>query len=397
MLVRRLLPTLRSRLLALVLATFVPVIALALLAAVLQWRYLVEDAHEELNRLALLAAANQQRVIEGTRQILQVLSRSSQLLDPDPEACAANLRPLLGAHDWYANFGVVGTDGYLRCHALGPGGLYVGDRRYFREAMHSGGFAAGMFQVGRATGHSTLNLAKAVEGANGGIVAVVYAAVDLNLLADIARATELPEGASLTVFDRNGVVLAREPDHEAWVGKPLHDQSIARAALARGTGYLELRSQRGRSYATYTAVGGLPEPAMFVAVERDHQAIVAGVMPILSGFLTALAAVMLLALAIAWSAGTVLVLRPVRSIIDTAKKIRAGDLAARTGLAPADGELGQLGAAFDDMTGALAERLSALEQAESTRQRANAHIASCLPRTRCRCGYSIMPPSVFSR
>ncbi|HUF19755.1 MAG TPA: PAS domain S-box protein [Burkholderiales bacterium] len=362
--IRRLLPTLRSRLLALVLAAFVPVILLAVIAVVQQWRYLYEESHRELDRLTLLAAANQQRVIEGTRQIIQVLSRSPQLLDPDPEICEAFLRPMLGVHDWFANFGVIGTDGYLRCHALGPGGLYLGDRRYYREAMRRRGFAAGVFQIGRATGHTTLNLAKAVQGAQGGIEAVVFAAVDLNIVADIARATELPDGASLTVFDRDGVVLARKPDHEAWVGKPLHDAAIARAALAGATGHLELNAQRGRRHVAHAAVSGLPEPAMFVAVELDDRALAGAVARVLSGYLAVLVAVMLLALAIAWWAGTALVVRPVRSIMDTAERIGSGDLAARTGLAAGEGELGQLGAAFDDTTRVLAERLVALEQAE---------------------------------
>ncbi|MEX0960439.1 MAG: PAS domain S-box protein [Burkholderiales bacterium] len=363
--IRELLPTLRSRLLALVLAAFVPVIALAVLAAGQQWRYLVEESQQELDRLAQLAAANQQRVIEGTRQIVQMLSRSPQLLDPDPERCAAFLRPLIGVDDWYANFGVIGADGYLRCHALGEVGVYLGDRRYFKEALASGELAAGEFQIGRATERLTINLAIALNAPDGKAQAVVYAALDLNLIADIARTTELPQGVSLTVFDRQGVVLARHPDQEAWLGKPVHDGRIVRAAQAESAGHLELRTNTERVHVAHAAVGGLPEPAMFVAVEQGHRSMVAGAVPILSIFILALVVVMLLALAITWFAGTALVVRPVRSIVDAAGRIGEGDLSARTGLSRGDGELGQLGAAFDDMTRVLADRLTDLEQTQA--------------------------------
>ena len=72
----------------------------------------------------------------------------------------------------------------------------------------------------------------------------------------------------------------------------------------------------------------------------------------------------LLALAAAWFGGEHFILRQVRALSATAKKITDGDLSARTGLKTTENELGQLTDLFDRMAESLERYVQNLENAE---------------------------------
>ena len=64
----------------------------------------------------------------------------------------------------------------------------------------------------------------------------------------------------------------------------------------------------------------------------------------------------LLALAATWYGGEYFILRPVRDILDSARRLAAGDLASRTRQDKSEGELGELARAFDQMAASLETR-----------------------------------------
>jgi signal transduction histidine kinase len=74
----------------------------------------------------------------------------------------------------------------------------------------------------------------------------------------------------------------------------------------------------------------------------------------------------LLALAAAWYGGERFILRQVRMLVRAAKRLREGDLSARTGLSRERGELGDLARTFDSIAGSLQERATDREETEKT-------------------------------
>jgi len=75
----------------------------------------------------------------------------------------------------------------------------------------------------------------------------------------------------------------------------------------------------------------------------------------------ALAAILLLLGA--WYGTEVFVLRNIRTLLDTARRVRSGDLGARTGLQHGKDELGQVGREFDEMAETLQRRDLELKKA----------------------------------
>src|SRR5258708_40174350 len=65
----------------------------------------------------------------------------------------------------------------------------------------------------------------------------------------------------------------------------------------------------------------------------------------------------------AWYGTEVFVLRNIRTLLDTARRVRSGDLGARTGLRHENDELNQVGREFDEMAETLQRRGLAFEKA----------------------------------
>jgi signal transduction histidine kinase/ActR/RegA family two-component response regulator len=72
----------------------------------------------------------------------------------------------------------------------------------------------------------------------------------------------------------------------------------------------------------------------------------------------------LLALGAAWFGGELFVLRQVRTLTKSARRLAGGDLSSRSGLAADSGELGELARIFDSMAGSLEKRIQERERAE---------------------------------
>lgn len=70
-----------------------------------------------------------------------------------------------------------------------------------------------------------------------------------------------------------------------------------------------------------------------------------------------------LALAVALSAGELLILQPVKRLIRAVRRMGAGDLSARAAISPGRGELGELSAAFDSMAAGLQAHEAGIQQA----------------------------------
>jgi len=72
----------------------------------------------------------------------------------------------------------------------------------------------------------------------------------------------------------------------------------------------------------------------------------------------------LLALAASWFGGEHFILRQVRVLSETARRLAEGDLSVRTGLKTSGNELAQLAKTFDSMAGSLQQHIKDLENAE---------------------------------
>jgi two-component sensor histidine kinase len=210
-----------------------------------------------------------------------------------------------------------------------------------------------------------LPLAMPLSGRDG-TVGVLVTGLDLAWLQTRLRERGLTREGSLTIADRKGVILARDPLPERFVGTSIPD-SYQRLVNAPTPGTEEVLSQDG----TRRAIGYVPTTATdgalyisagisldeaFAPVDRATQWSIAVI-------LMATAA----AVVLAYLVGHRFIQAQVRQILTTIAAWRGGNDAARTGMDPRGGELEAVGAAFDSLANELAARQSAQRRAEAHR------------------------------
>src|SRR6185295_20002112 len=122
----------------------------------------------------------------------------------------------------YLNFGLIETNGLMFCSAEPTNrAVDLGDRPYFQRVVQTKKFSTGNFQIERLTGRPALNFAYPVLDEQGQLKRVLFASLKLSLLSEAAARIRLPAGGTVTIFDRNGNVLACHPEPDKWVGKAL--------------------------------------------------------------------------------------------------------------------------------------------------------------------------------
>jgi len=222
---RGLLPTLRSRLIALVLLASLPALGLIVYTNVEQRIHDSAEARAEaLSSIRQIATRNTD-VVQDTRTLLSVLSRLAST--GDAQALSVLLGELLGQQDAYSNLGFIGADGLIRASALPfrpP--VYLGDRAYFRRAVENRDFSIGDYQIGAITKAATINFGyPAFEG--GELKGVFFAALPITLLGSNLSDQPLHTGQTLIIADGAGTVLAGRPMEENWPGKSLKGTALA--------------------------------------------------------------------------------------------------------------------------------------------------------------------------
>mgnify|MGYP002336074658 CR=1 FL=1 len=351
---------LRARLLLLVLAAVIPAFGLIGYTAIAQRQEAAQNAEKDAMNLVRLAAREQSQLIASTRQLLVSLAQLPAIRAPGDATCSRVLAELLRPYPYYTNFGVATPDGRVFCSALPlTQPVNIADRSYFRRAVQSGDFGLGNYQIGRITGIPAINFGYPVKSAGGNVRAVVYAALNLSWLNQLAAGIELPVGSALTVVDSRGTILTRHPEPERWVGKPMRETPLIKEVLGHhGEGTAELDGLDGvtRLYAFAPLHDG-PAGSAYVSVGIPKEVAFASANRAFTRNMASLLVVALLALAAAWVGSDVFVLRRVQALASAARRLATGDLTARTGLPHGSEELGQLARNFDDMAYAL-ERLN---------------------------------------
>jgi PAS domain S-box-containing protein len=350
----------------LVLVAMLPAFGVSGYTAYEQQRRATANARDDALRLARLAAANQERLIEGARLILGALAHLPVVLEGDARACSALFEGFRRGSPQFTNFSAVRLNGDVFCSGVPlDRPVNVADRTYHRTALRTRQFAVGEYAVGRASGRASLFLAYPAIDAAGEVRALVTAGLDLGWLNRLAAEVPLPPRSTISIIDGTGTILARHPDPEQWVGKSgasLPAFGSVRAASGEGIvegmgvdgvprvfGFVSLRvgGDAGRVF----AVVGLPSDVIRTEALRALWRNLA-----LLGLITALT------LALAWVGTEVAVLRQGRRLLGATRRLAAGDLAARAGPPYQAGEVGELARAFDGMAAALEARTDERER-----------------------------------
>ncbi|MFZ5865277.1 MAG: ATP-binding protein [Thermodesulfobacteriota bacterium] len=375
----RWLGTLQARLMLLVMLAGIPAPALILYTGIEQREAARIQAQEKCLRLAGELSSEVEKMITATQQVLAAVARFPALSQRDRKACEDLFQSLMEINPFFTVLGAVDPEGNIFCASRTIGGpVNIGDREYFQRAKETRDFTVSDFQVGRVSGQPSISFAYPVTGEDGRIRIILVAALDVTWFVKHAAEAQLPPGGGITVIDRRGTILGRWPNPDPWVGEDAREAEIVKTVLSQSEGVAQALSLEGISrlygftpLGRYVNVGyvyvGIPVDVAFETSNR-----------LLARNLLALGIATALVLVGARVYGHLFVIRGVRRLLSATEKIGRGDLAARTGVRPEEGEIGQLAAAFDTMAESLQLRESERDNSERALRRSMQTIEAVL-------------------
>ncbi len=369
--------SLRVRLLLLVLVAVLPAWGVIAYTASEQRRIAIAEIQRNVLRLAEFSAREEEQVLQGTRQILIALAQFVQKADESSSECSAFCADLLTQFRRYANIGAIKPNGDVFCSAvMSREPTNAADQSWFRQAVESSDFVIGDYHVGRITGKPVLVLSYPFRFGEGQPAAVVFAALDLQWLSRYIFEIEaqLPEGLTIIQIDENAVVLARQPDAGQWLGRSMIENPTFREILAEKKGVIEARGENDMAYIYAFAPlhSSLRKRPVYMILGMPRQLAFAESNRVLRRNLTMLGIVALVAMLAAWFGGDFFIMRQIKAMAQTSRRLAGGEMSARTGLDHESGELGQLAKSFDEMATAIEQRQAERQQAEMELKRSQA-------------------------
>ena len=348
--------TLTRRLFLLVAVALLPAVAIQAYNEIDLRLTRTTEAHDLALRQAKLAASELDRIFEGVENLLAAVAEVPSVRAFDTPACVAYLATLQARVPYLASIAAIDLEGRVACRQVTPPtNLRFDDRSYFREVIETGEFTIGEYTDGRVAGRPVLPLALPLRSLDGRTIGVVAAALDLRWLTERLEERGLSKNGSITVADRKGIIIARSPFPERFIGTRIPDP-FQPLVSAGEPGSVEVMSQDGTLRVLGYKPAPLPPKNIYVSAGLSSEEVYGVVDRMNRRGVVLIAAGLLLAAGFAWLAGRYIVRQPIAALLAVAGAWRRGDYAARTGLSGRADEIGALGEAFDRMVDEVARR-----------------------------------------
>ncbi|MDB5524487.1 MAG: Two-component sensor histidine kinase, contains HisKA and HATPase domain [Rhizobium sp.] len=338
--------SLTTRLIILVLVAILP------LAAILFYNlYSIRTAkerevHAEAFRIGQMAALEMQRVLGGLQDTLLSIAAAPAVQSLDPVACNDYMVRIGGRLPQFAGIAVLDASGVIKCRQEPTGrGVSLADRTYVKESL-AGQFAVGLYSVGRVSKRVVLPVSVPIVDDGGKVIGVVAASLDLKWLDRKVNERSFAVDSNLTVADSSGVILARHPDPERFVGKSIPQKYLYLVKSER-PGTVELTSQDGTRRILAYFPPSKTQPVLYVSAGVSTAEEYASVNTALYYGAAVTVAASLVALVLATLTARYSIRKPVDNLLRTVEAWRTDDGSARTGMSPEHGEFGLLGFAID--------------------------------------------------
>jgi two-component sensor histidine kinase len=347
---------LRRRLSVLVAIALVPSLLLTTYNAV-RWRIFLED---EARTTALAAArftsAEFEQIVNDSRQLMTTMTKYPAVPDHEEE-CASYFKSVIADIPVFREAAIIDADGKFHCSTFPfPQALDVRDRTNFHESLNTSKLNVGTITQGRAKHSTSIHLSMPYENADGSISGVIVLTLNPEKLAESLPAYPWRSEHRLVVLDGEGSLVLTLPTKDLEEARAIAKASFPKIAYAT-SGTIDIKDPNGRSLIVGFAAPNGASEGLFTAVAIDRDSALAETsITNVRGIAFDFVAIILAVIGV-WLAAYIMIDRPVRAIIRSARKREAGDTSAQFPKLRFSDEFGQLSAALTRMSDRIDELL----------------------------------------
>lgn len=177
---------------------------------------------QNLHNVAEIVAAENTQVVENAKHLLATISVIPEVQNPNNK-CDSILSDILTKYRRYGNFGITDLSGNVICSAVSTNQIInLSDRFFFKETIKNNGFSTGEYVISKSTGKASINFGYPRKNNNG----LIYATLNLDWLNELTANLDIDKNLIVMILDKKGIVMARYPDSDSWVGKEFPNNPI---------------------------------------------------------------------------------------------------------------------------------------------------------------------------
>jgi two-component sensor histidine kinase len=348
--------TLRRRLSILVGIGLTPPLLLVMVDTARWQIHQEEDLRAAAVADARLLSTEVTQEIESAGQAMQILAKFPDA-PGDEEKCTAYFKSVIASLPIYREAAIIDKDGKFHCSTIPiPANLNVSDRAYFHEPLTTGKLTIGILTRGRVTRESSIHLSMPYRSPDGGTDGVIVVILNPLKMAENLASLPFHPRDRIIVVDREGSVVTAFPQSDET------SSAIAAAVFSKAKWmapeYLETTAVPNRPFIVGAAPVKIGSGSLGVMVAVDRDAAMVDAWRFSARNLAAALLAILLAIGGAWIATHFLITRPVRALVDVARRRERGDATARFPAIDPNTEFGELSLSLQHMSAKLDDLLT---------------------------------------
>jgi two-component sensor histidine kinase len=345
---------LRRRLSVLVAIALVPSLLLTAYNAA-RWRIFLEN---ETRATALSEARTTSsefdQIIGNARQLLTAMTKLPVNTDNKDE-CDLYLKSIISGVQTFREAEIIDPDGNVLCSTI-PEALNAVDRLYFSQSLKMSKLRAGTITQGGITHPTSIRLSMPFKDADGSIKAVIVLIGDSEKLAEGLQAYQWRPDHRLIIMDDQGSLVLTLPTNDSEEADTIAKLIFPQISQAESRAVV-VKDSIGRNLIVGVAAPGHASENLFTAVALDRDSALAETAIInVRGIAFDLILIILAVIGV-WLTAYLMIDRPVRRIIKSARKWESGDTKAAFPKFRYSDEFGQLSAALTRMSSRIDELL----------------------------------------
>jgi two-component sensor histidine kinase len=244
--------SLRIRLLVTVTIALLPIAALIVLQGLDRARHDAADARARLAQTALAAATPEQNMLSAAEQILRALANMSDVRDMSAD-CNHDLGQALRGLSFFTNITRLNANGTIVCAAVPASvGQSASQRPIWQEAKRTSSFVVSGEMRSVTSDQRVIAGILPLRNSHGTFEGALAIGLDLRWLDYMVRASNLPKGSVVALFDRQGTIIS---SNRPSVAKALFASPDATRQEQGSPGSAKDMSGRAWTFATAPLVG----------------------------------------------------------------------------------------------------------------------------------------------
>lgn len=360
--------SLRTRLLLLVGAAYLPAVALTLATIHKDREEALSEVREKLSKLLGTAAAENNLVLNTGQRAVRTWAQTPEIIYGDRETCEATIARLSRFSPSVVFISRINVNGVVDCGLPLPAnnGTLTQDNPFVTQLRAADTAVVVGYLPARADSVPALPFLIALRDSTGAYRGLLGVGYRLSWFADLASSTDLPDDATVSLIDSTGLLYASLPEKSNTIGQiqPGLNTLIARDLSDSGVLFRRTGPSGEMQLVAHHRLGSAPNSFMRLRLIMPSDVAYAAPMDRARWRVLFLLIAGTAALAITWFGSGWLIVRDVKSVLSATRRLGEGDLSARTGVDSTAGEIGQLASAFDTMASQLEVRQDRLRQAE---------------------------------